>query len=141
VSSVVNKYMIKRQDSLPAAAFLRVFGSCVIDQKSPHHLSHQGHEMAARSSLRRSLTEYLHIYFVDQRRRLQRVIRPFPAKLVGSHSAKVRIQEREQAVLCRTVAILNPPKQLRYFSGTCDHLLFSEDTSFSRDPEFPRDST
>jgi len=93
--------------------------------------------MSARASFGRSLAEDLHIYFVDQGCGLEGVIGTLPPQLIGGHPAKVCIQDCEQALFRGTVAILNPPKQLRYFTRICDHLLFSEDTSFTSIPEIP----
>ena len=50
--------------------------------RGPEDLAGESREADGERDLRRSLAEYFYIYFMDQRRGLQRVIRPFPAKLV-----------------------------------------------------------
>ena len=70
----------------------------VVDQDAPHHLRGDAEELRATLPGDAILSCQPEVRFVDQRGGLQRVVRPFAAKVRRGSPSQFTVDEREQAV-------------------------------------------
>ena len=82
------------------AAFLRALVAGVINQDAAHELGGDAEEVGAALPINAGLIHQLHVGFVDQRRRLQRMVPAFAAHVVGGDAAQFGVHDREELIVC-----------------------------------------
>jgi hypothetical protein len=96
---------IVERDAQPGAWSLgRLALARMIDQDAPHHVRGDAEEVGAVLPGNPVLTCEAHIGLVDERRRLQRVIKSLPTKIRRGLSSELAIDERDQIVTGSQVA-------------------------------------
>src|SRR5204862_506894 len=81
-----------------AGSFLGGSGLRVINQNLPHHPGGYSQKVNLVGERLLLAAKELHVGFVDQRRGLQRVIRPLPTQRPGSNSIRLVVQRRHRLV-------------------------------------------
>ena len=81
--------------------------ACVVDENPPHHLCGKRVELLAVVELQLFLPHEAEPGFVDECRRLQRVVWPFAAQVVPRSSAQLVVDERRQPP--KRFLIASPP--------------------------------
>jgi hypothetical protein len=84
--------------------------SCVVDEDSPHEPGGEGEEMDAVLPGHSALVDETEERFVNERRRLQRVVAALVTQVQGSATAKLLVQHRHQLVAGFLIAIAPGPK-------------------------------
>ena len=79
----------------------------MVHEDAPHQLRRRAKEMGTAGEPQRSETVQTQVRFVHQRRRLQRVLRPFVQEKTPGDAAKLVIHHRHQLLKRRFVAV--PP--------------------------------
>jgi len=87
-----------------------VTGPCVVDEDAAHHLRRDSEEVRPILPPDTLLTEEPEIGFMDQCRRLERVVRALAAKVRGRSASKFAINERQQLIARLKIA---PPPGLQ----------------------------
>jgi hypothetical protein len=85
----------------------------VVHEDAPHHLRRDAEELSTVLPHHRPLIDKTKIRLVDEGGRLQRVVRPFLAKVSRSAAAKLLINDRHQSVARVAIAGAPPPQQCR----------------------------
>ena len=77
---------------------------CTIDEDAAHHLRRDAEELTAVLPRRAALVDEFQVRLVHERRRLQRVIPPFPAHVGARAPPQISIDERQKLLECSLVA-------------------------------------
>ena len=111
-----------RATLLPPAPLGRTMMLGMIDQNLAHQVGRDAEELRAAGALHLRLVHQPQVGLVDQRRRLQRVVRPLAADIGGREAAQFAVDERHQFAQCLLVAAAPGLEQSRYFPGSrCRH--------------------
>jgi hypothetical protein len=75
-----------------------------IDEDAAHHLRGDAEELTAVLPRRAVLVDEFQVRLVHERRRFQRVIRPFPAHVGARAPAQISVDQRQKLLECARVA-------------------------------------
>ena len=96
----------------------RTASTRMVDEKMPHGSGGHGKELRAVGPFdRRRTADEPEVHFVDERRRLERLIARLAPKTLIRHATKLVIHQRQQPRGSLAVAPVQIRKDLRYFAG------------------------
>ena len=86
----------------------------MVHEDTPHHSGRDGEKLGAILPRHLPLVDQPQKRFMNERRRLQGVIRPLAAKVSGRTAAKLFVQEGNESLGCGAVPVAPRPKQRRH---------------------------
>ena len=89
--------------------------ACVINQDAAHHLRGDGEELSPVLPAGAPLVHQLQVRFVQKRRRLQRVVGPFPPHVKVRKPAQFFMDHGHQLVECRFIPVAPIDQELGDF--------------------------